>query len=263
MYKVGRTTGYGFKIKDEEFASLRKSGMRYVEHSLANFTYYYPREIAELCRRNDMILWSCHLQFRPYDYMDPSTLNKSCRGFAMETFCEEIRRASDAGVDKVTLHPGTPFADESERPERLLRAMDFVNELAEFADPYGVKISVEDMPHCIGCNIDEMSALVGVNDKLRVCFDVNHLLNNTHDEFIEKFSGRIATVHFSDYDFNEEHHWFPGEGKINWIELMKKLYGAGYDGPWIYECGQKGRNYNMSYNFASQILRRAGIPENM
>ena len=26
MYKVGRTTGYGFEIKDEEFANLSESG---------------------------------------------------------------------------------------------------------------------------------------------------------------------------------------------------------------------------------------------
>ena len=262
MYRVGRSTGYGFKINDEEFASLRASGMTLVEQSLASLNYYHPKDVAELCRRHDVTLWSCHLPFRPCDILDASGLNTSYRRMAFETYCEEIRRGADAGVDKFTFHPGTPFDNEEERPERLRIAMDFADRLAEFAHTQGAVIAVEDMPHCIGNCVEEITAIVGTNDKLRVCFDVNHLLNNTHDEFINRFSDKIITVHFSDYDFIEEKHWFPGEGRIDWIDLMKKLYGAGYKGPWIYECGQRGRNYNMAYNFAAQILRRAGIEEN-
>lgn len=263
MYKVGRTTGYGFEIKDEEFANLSESGMSFIEHSLERLTYYHPKDIAEMCKRHNVILWSLHLPFRPTEIRDPSGLRPSYRKMSLEAYCEEIRRGADAGVDKFTFHPGTPFANEAERPERLLLAQEFANDLAEFAHTQGAIVCVEDMPHCIGNSVDEIAAILSVNDKLRVCFDVNHLLNNTHDEFIERFAERIATVHFSDYDFVEEKHWFPGEGEIDWVALMKKLYGAGYNGPWIYECGQRGRDYRTAYNFAAQILKDAGIPENL
>lgn len=263
MYKVGRSTGYGVKIVEEEFAKMREGGMTHIEHSLGTLNYYHPKDVAEMCRKNDIKLWSCHLAFRPTDILDASGAHPSYRRMSMEAYCEEIRRSADVGVDKFTFHPGTPFPNEEERPERLLRAMEYVDKLAEFAHTQGAVICVEDMPHCIGNCVDEMAALVGVNDKLRICFDVNHLLRNTHDEFIDRFADKIVTVHFSDYDFVEEKHWFPGEGKIDWIALMKKLYGAGYNGPWIYECGQRGRNYKMAYNFAAQTLRRAGIEENM
>lgn len=263
MYKVGRTTGYGFKINDEELAQLRASGMRYVEHSLEGLIYHHPKDVAEMCKRHDVTMWSCHLPFRPVDSRDPSGLNPSFRRMSFEAYCEEIRRGAAVGVDKFTFHPGTPFKNEEERPERLLISMEFTNNLAEFAHTQGAVVCVEDMPHCIGSSADEIAAILSVNDKLRVCFDVNHLLNNTHDEFIERFADKIATVHFSDYDFVEEKHWFPGDGKIDWVALMKKLYGAGYNGPWIYECGQRGRSYNMAYDFAAQTLRRAEIKENL
>ena len=53
---------------------------------------------------------------------------------------------------------------------------------------------------------------------------------------------KIITTHISDYDFVDEKHWLPGEGKINWQELYKALLDIGYKGPWLYELGFKAPN---------------------
>jgi sugar phosphate isomerase/epimerase len=68
-------------------------------------------------------------------------------------------------------------------------------------------------------------------------------------------------VHFSDYDFVDERHFFPTDGKINWVHLIRKLYGCGYTGPWIYECGKRERTFQMCYDLAAGILKEAGVPE--
>ena len=39
----------------------------------------------------------------------------------------------------------------------------------------------------------------------------------------------------SDYDFKDERHWLPGEGKIDWQTLYQDLKAVGFDGTWLYE----------------------------
>lgn len=43
------------------------------------------------------------------------------------------------------------------------------------------------------------------------------------------------TVHISDYDYVDERHWLPGEGKINWSDMMDALDDVGYTGTFLYE----------------------------
>lgn len=264
MYKVGRTTGYYFEMKDESFAGLRESGMTAVELCLAlEHHYFEPKEVVEMATRHDVNVWSCHLPYYPYEKYDISSSDKEIRQFAFNRDCELIRKAAAVGIDKFVMHPGVPFEDEGERSERLKCVMEFADNLAEFAHKEGAVIAVEDMPHCIGRSVEELEAIVGTNSKLRICFDVNHLLHNTHDEFIDRLGDRIATVHCSDYDFVDEKHWFPTKGKIDWVSLMAKLYGSGYNGPWIYECSTKWGPFQMFYDTAAGILKEAGVPENL
>ena len=258
MYLVGRTTGYGFNISDTEFAALRSSGMTVVEHSLAGNTYDDPRMVAEMAARHDVKVWSCHLPFRGHDASTPDK-EESARIF--KRYCEEIKKGAEAGIEKFVMHPGYPFADEAERPERLKRATDFSVRLADVAEQCGVVIAVEDMPHCIGNTVAEIEAIVTADPRLRVCFDVNHLLNNTHDEFIDRLGSKIVTVHFSDYDFVDERHLFPTDGKIDWVALIRKLYCSGYKGAWIYECNKRERTFQMCYDIAAGILKEAGVAE--
>ena len=47
----------------------------------------------------------------------------------------------------------------------------------------------------------------------------------------------------SDYDRKNERHWLPGEGVIDWTELLSALVESGYEGPFIYEAS-KGKKPN-------------------
>ena len=53
--------------------------------------------------------------------------------------------------------------------------------------------------------------------------------------FILDLGSRIITTHFSDYDLKNERHWLPGEGIIDWIEIIEALESVGYEGPLLYE----------------------------
>ena len=116
--------------------------------------------------------------------------------------------------------------------------MDSLDRLAEMAFAEGVTIAVEDLPRtCLGNTADEIAEIISVNDKLRVCFDTNHLLKDNNVNFMRTLGDKIITVHISDYDFINERHWLPGEGKVDWKDFMTEFNNIGYDGVWMYELG--------------------------
>jgi sugar phosphate isomerase/epimerase len=47
----------------------------------------------------------------------------------------------------------------------------------------------------------------------------------------------MITSHVSDYDFVDERHLLPGEGKVDFEKLLSDLFENGYVGGWLYEVG--------------------------
>ncbi len=152
-----------------------------------------------------------------------------------------IEKACAVGIRRFVIHPSTEPITDEERPALMAASKKSLAELAQFADERGAVLCVEDLPRtCLGHTVDEMVELVSADERLMVCFDVNHLLTiygSTHREFVEKLGKRIVTTHLSDYDFNDEKHFFPGYGMINWKEVVELLEEADYNGPFLYEGG--------------------------
>lgn len=92
-----------------------------------------------------------------------------------------------------------------------------------------------------------MKIVEAVDNDLEVCFDTNHLMQETPEEFVVVVKDLITTVHVSDYD-GEERHWLPGPGGIiNWNSVIAELTAIGFEGPWMYEVlrdGGHGRDEN-------------------
>ena len=108
--------------------------------------------------------------------------------------------------------------------------------LAEIAKQYGAVIAVENLPRtCLGRNSDEMLVLISAHENLRVCFDTNHLLGEDPIAFLDRVGEKVITTHVSDYDFVNERHWLPGEGRLDWQAILGKLREIGYGGVWLYE----------------------------
>ena len=178
----------------------------------------------------------------PFSYvMNIATPKEEDRQKVVDTHKELIKNAVNAGISRFVIHPSAEPIPAEERPQWMERVKKSLKELAAYADALGAVLCVEDLPRtCLGNTADEMLELLSVDDRLRVCFDVNHLcLNNggTHQEFIDKLGDKIVTTHMSDYDFVDEKHFFPGVGMINWKALVEGLEQIDYCGPFLYEGG--------------------------
>ncbi len=236
-------TSYGFEHTRENFAALRASGLSAIEISglgvpsrVVDF-----KKIGQYAKEYDILLWSCHLPFRPVDVMNIAIPDKEINKKCFAVLCETVDKAADLGVDKFVLHPSTPLPEGADREECKKYSMDIMYDIAEYAHKRGAVIAVEDMvTSCLGSSVQELAQMISINDKLRVCFDVNHLLNNTHEEFFELLHDKIVTTHISDYNFVQEQHLCPGLGKIDWPKLYSMFQKYNYDGAWIFEFGLDG-----------------------
>ena len=222
-------------------------------------------ELAELSRKYGVELWSYHLPFMPFLEIDLSSTNADVKKSTKEYLTELIKKGSDIGVDKFVVHASGEPIEDSERQERIKNAMESLDYLAGIAYQCGACIAVEDLPRsCLGNTSDEIKLLLSANDKLRVCFDTNHLLTEDNIHFMENLGDKIITLHISDYDFINERHWLPGEGKNDWNKFVSKLKEINYTGVWMYEIELECPNtilrdrrldFNDFYENARSIMR--------
>ena len=235
--KIG-ISSCGKPLKRELFAEYRSAGVECIEISegySAQGSINFP-DLKKWSEEYGVEIWSYHLPFAPFEILEPSV--KELAPKTVSYFGEIMGRASEIGIGKFIVHPSGEPIDPSQRHCRMETAKESLYSLAEIAKGYGVTVAVENLPRtCLGKDSDEILELVSVHPQLGVCFDTNHLLAEDHESFIRAVGDRIVTTHISDYDFVDERHWLPGEGKVNWQSLYSALTRAGYSGAWMYELG--------------------------
>jgi exopolysaccharide biosynthesis protein len=125
-----------------------------------------------------------------------------------------------------------------ERAYRLQLSRTSIAELAPVAQEIGAELCVENLPRtCLGQNSREMMALIEGIEGVGICFDTNHLVYQSYDDFFKGIKkGTIKTVHISDFDFADERHLLPGVGKIEWKPLWEQIRANGYKGIMMFEC---------------------------
>ena len=184
-------------------------------------------------------LRSFHLPFLPYPDVDLSPLDNAKRQENVDGMKALIEKGASIGIGLFVLHTSGHPIEDGERERRIEQALISLSDLAAFADGCGARIAVEDLSRtCLGRCGDEMLRLLSADDRLGVCFDTNHLLYEDNFTFLKKVAGHIVTTHISDYDFVNQRHVMPGEGKIDWPALLAALRETGYRGPLIYEASR-------------------------
>ena len=240
MYKIGLSS-CGKVLDEQLFRDYAQNGIGAIEISPVWNEYKRVdyHSLHKWSQQYGVTLWSYHL---PFPTTDICSTNRGLRICSVEYLCELIRKGSDTGITKFVIHAGLePVSFElKERAEKLACSRESLNQLADFAAECGAVICVEDLPRsCLGNSSDEILELISVNDKLRVCLDTNHLLKEDNVDFIRRVGNKIETLHISDYDYVDEKHWLPGEGKIQWQPLIEELKNINYQGVWMYEIGFK------------------------
>lgn len=239
MYQVGLSTN-GKAVNEELFIQYEKAGIKAMELALGEEQYLSIdyEKLKIWADSHNVKLWSLHLPFRPTESVNLAAYENEIRESTVAYYTEIIKKAAKVGIKIFVVHPNStePIEEGDERAKRISFVKECLNELCENAAKEGAVIAVENLPRsCIARNSDELLDLLSVNDKLRVCYDTNHLMGQEATEFIKAVGDKIVTLHVSDYDFMNERHWLPGEGKNDWQKILKSLIDVGYKGVWLYE----------------------------
>lgn len=241
---VGKSMGRWKGLDAESMKANREGGLEYVEVTINDF-WRPAKSHAEIYERADRALawieasglkvWSVHLPFSRT--LDISVLDDKARAENVAFMKEMIALAGRFHPRKLVLHPSSePIAPE-EREERLRNSHRSIGKLAPEAKRIGATLCVENLPRtCLGQTGEEMLRLIDGYGDVRLCFDTNHLFFQSHADYLKAVGNRIGTVHLSDYDFENECHWIPGKGKIDWGELWNGILRSGYDGILMFEC---------------------------
>ena len=170
--------------------------------------------------------------------IDISLERKFERDYAIGLDTALIKAVAKAGAKVCVLHPSSEPISDKDRPMRIKYSHESVKKLAAVADSVGITLAVENLPRtCLTRTPDEMAAILeGTSAKM--CFDANHSLTLTNLEYLAKVKElgiKVATVHFSDYDFINERHRIPGDGINDWNAIMSALEDMDYEGRLMYE----------------------------
>ena len=238
-------------MKADAFDALAAAGIREIELSSGSVAPFYTTldfpskapEIASLAKAHGVNVSSVHLPFGPFAEIDPASRDAAVRQHVYDIQTELLKAAGDAGIGLAIIHPsGEPYREE-ERAERLELAADTIARVTESAKAAGVTLCLENLPRtCLCRDSGEMLYFLGRIPDLRVVFDTNHSLREDNVHYIRAVGEKIVTLHVSDYDFVDEKHWLPLEGKNNWPAILAALEEVGYAGRFLYESGA-GRPY--------------------
>ena len=238
MLRIGLSSN-GFTHDDEFFSGVINAGITDIEISrsyydeLIGFNF---NNVMKLSAKHGVNICSFHLPFAHDVQYCLEALDGELRKSSVEYFKDLVKRAGDVGIKNIIIHGSSEPIKQEERSEKLKFSKDGLFQLAQTAKTAGCIIAVENLPRtCLGNTSKELKDMISVDENLKVCFDFNHLLKESHYEFIKELGDKIVSTHVSDYDFVDERHWLPGEGDIKWKEVYPLFIGCGYKGVFLYE----------------------------
>lgn len=129
---------------------------------------------------------------------------------------------------RFTMHGCTEADREIPRDQQIADVRGFIEALLPDIERLGTSVNIEYLPRtCIGNCPEELEAIVdGFPPELvGICLDVNHASPRTEimPSLIKRLGPRINTFHISDTDGEDECHWYPGYGIVDWPACMKEI----------------------------------------
>ncbi|MGI6173568.1 MAG: sugar phosphate isomerase/epimerase family protein [Christensenellales bacterium] len=240
----------GSRHTKEDVARFVREGFRYFELSIpANigkrgqeekYIENFVEPLMEGLREAKVCPWSFHLPFGAG--FDIAAYDEAERREVVASLKRLMTLLKDYGARVFVIHGCLEPVEDAQRPVRMAYSIASLSELEAHAKSFGMRIALENLPRsCLANDAKETLAMLRAAGHIGVCFDVNHLLNDTHERFLDEIAPFIVTTHLSDYDGIDERHWLPGEGIVPWKTVVERLEKAGYRGPYLFELS-RGEN---------------------
>lgn len=206
---------------------------------------------------------SCHMPYGPkFDISDPDYLKLDKTIGKLKRIMKKAEKY--AKPNYFVFHPGDHHwqsqKDISDN-ERDARFSALIYSLSTLSRATNVPICIENMPGNLLANtaaeqckiIDTVNAVnrkQGYNTpKLGAVVDVNHISHEDPKDAILTVGDRLMGVHISDRkEGSIDQHLLPGEGDLNFTEIIGALETVGFDGVFMYEAKNVSRFLHLPWN---------------
>jgi sugar phosphate isomerase/epimerase len=190
-------------------------------------------ELAQLEEQSRLTVHSLHLPISPaYDISkaDPeSRMGAVCRVALVMAASVEI------GCRLVILHLNHHAPSGYEQSmDALLSSLDV---LIESAENMGVTLVAENLVSNLSHEFLCRSLATFDSSSYGFCYDSSHdqLGERAPYEILERYAHRLRAVHLSDNDGQEDRHWLPFTGKVDWSRICSILQRCEFSGPLLLE----------------------------
>lgn len=202
------------------------------------------------------------VQTHPYYYdLDVSSevMDESCE-FAIK---QAIKSSGRIGAKWCAIHPKTSITSGYFVSKSFEDNKKTFSEYLETAKKYNTGIAAENLPifnnwfpirPFYSSNYEDLCNLVdSFNDSsMGICWDTGHanLMHFDQADAITFLNKRIKCTHIHNNYQNEDKHFPPDNGNIDWDRVMKAFMLIGYDGPLTLETHCKYPTEDALINFA-------------
>ncbi len=230
---------------EETLHEIKRAGIEAVELDICGFWDGYTFEefakpSAEKVVKAGLRLNSVHFPFgMPWiDLASPWERDR----LAIIKWCKKMFSILDEFAPKAyVFHPGGDHVNKENYEVETAKLYDTVRQIAEGTNAC---VCVENMVRGeLMDTVDKVLDFARSVPTAGVTLDLNHLLQDKPEEAIERLGKRIKALHVSDYDFINERHMMPKEGKIEWRKVLSALEKAGVDCAFNYELYMKKYGY--------------------
>lgn len=232
---------------DEMTRSMKENGVVSMELSAAGawnlqeeeINFPYVKEFVEIIKKNGVKLNSVHLPFS-LPFWEFASLDEDKRKLTVERAKWAISQFEEGEPKYFVIHPGRKFPQNEEERAKMLDNL--AKSMKELCDSTTATICIENMTSQGLLNqTSEALELLKKVPNLYMCIDINHMFIETPEEYIEKIGDRIKAIHVSDRDEIQERHMLPGDGILNWNNILGALEKVNYQGEFTYEISIRRR----------------------
>jgi sugar phosphate isomerase/epimerase len=209
-----------------------------------NYTSEAISQMKGLAQEHDMPL-QVHA---PYINLRPADLNPRIRDASVQSVKDGIDFASQVDGRIVTMHLGSVSKGHLKHAHESVRRalLDSIATLVEYAEERNITIAIENVQsdresyweEAIGKTAEEIMDILKEIDAKNagVTFDVGHANTvGSPDDFAVKLAPYMVNVHLHDNDGTRDQHLVIGEGKIDFLKILRVLKENGYAGPLVLE----------------------------
>ena len=217
-----------------------------------------------------MEAYSFHAPFAPN--IDITSLDHAQRGASVAEIFKAAEAAARLRVHYFVLHPGpeNPAAIlAQEQLPRMQNVIASLNQVARRCQELGIMCVLENkLPHLLfGNTSDTLWILDGINGAtVGACLDTGHafLAGDMHG-LVHKLAGHLRMIHAHDNYGAGDSHAAPGDGKIDWKQLLCDLIEIRFRGALMLEMagnddpGVTMANARRGRTFLRELARRLAL----